>query len=255
MAHMAFILYNSIMASENEDHNQNYSLLVADDHVLFRDALVQYIKRANNDALIDVTGDLEGVWQRLHDSQHYDLIMLDLRMPGMNGINGFKQIREHYPEIPVALMSGLAETSHVEQVMDLGAVGYFPKTMSGSALLNAIQLVMNGERYLPIDVEGRAIQPSYYDDTGSSSFAAGGTGAGEAGTDMDCNLTPREIDVLKQLAEGVSNKEIATALDLQVVTVKLHMRSICRKLGVDNRTQAALKAHEMGYRNDPDTKA
>jgi DNA-binding NarL/FixJ family response regulator len=240
------------MAEGGKDHNQQYSLLIADDHVLFRDALVQYIRRANSDALIEVTGDLEGVWQRLRDSHHYNLVMLDLRMPGMNGITGFRQMRENYPDIPVALMSGLAETSHVEQVMDLGAVGYFPKTMSGSALLNAIQLVMNGERYLPIDVQGRAIQPSYYDDSGSSSFATGVRGADEAGGVVDCNLTPREIDVLKQLADGVSNKEIATALDLQVVTVKLHMRSICRKLGVDNRTQAALKAHDLGYTNDHD---
>lgn len=223
--------------------------------MLFRDALVQYIKRANSDAHIDVADDLDGVWQHLRDSKRYDLVMLDLRMPGMNGINGFKQMREHYPDMRVGLMSGLAETSHVEQVMDLGAVGYFPKTMSGSALLNAIQFVMNGERYLPIDGQGRAIQPSYYDDGSPWSFAAGDSKANEAGDADDYNLTPREIDVLEQLADGISNKEIANTLDLQVVTVKLHMRSICRKLGVDNRTQAALKAHELGYGNDRDNQA
>lgn len=243
------------MNHENSNQNRHFRLLIADDHVLFRDALVQYIKRANNNAFIDVTHNLEGVWQCLRDGQLYDLVMLDLRMPGMNGINGFRQMREHYPDIRVGLMSGMAETSHVEQVMDLGAVGYFPKTMSGSALLNAIQLVINGERYLPVDEQGHAIQPSYHDDGSPWSFAPYQGRTDKNGETGDYNLTPREIDVLRLLADGISNKEIANALDLQIVTVKLHMRSICRKMGVHNRTQAALKAHEFGYGNEHDNQA
>ncbi|MAF98459.1 MAG: DNA-binding response regulator [Micavibrio sp.] len=223
-------------------------LLLADDHTLFRDALVQYISRSDIKAEISVAKDLNEVIDILEQDSKQDLIILDLRMPGMHGLNGFKLIREKYAEIPTALMSGVAEEEDVKESFELGAVGYFPKTMSGKALLQAIKLVLTGERFMPLDHSSNKVMPSYYDD-GDYKKSKNVFGYGMASNSQDMasyKLTPREREVLGYLAQGASNKEIANDLGLQVVTVKLHVRGICRKLDVKNRTQAALKAGEMG---------
>lgn len=216
-------------------------LLLADDHTLFRDALVQYIERAEPNAKVTLAKDFPEVLKAMNDNPDQDLVLLDLRMPGMNGMEGFRTMRETYPKTPLALMSGVAEASDVKAAMDLGAMGYFPKTLSGKALLKAIQLVLAGEKFLPLDHNTNKIMPAYY---GTPSDSDNGSKLGAGGQDF--NLTPRENDVLSYLLKGASNKEIANALGLQIVTVKLHVRGICRKLGAKNRTQAALIANEAG---------
>lgn len=223
-------------------------LLIADDHTLFRDALVQYIERAEPDAEITLAKDFYEVVELMKKNPVQDLILLDLRMPGMNGMEGFKRMRREYPNVPVALMSGVAEPKDVNDAMDLGAVGYFPKTLSGKALLKAIQLVLTGERFVPIDHETNAIMPSYYNGRGNGNGEAKSqeTQVASDGKGSVAQLTPRETEVLSYLASGASNKEIARELSLQVVTVKLHVRGICRKLEAKNRTQAALRARELG---------
>ncbi len=227
-------------------------LLLADDHTLFRDALYQYIIRAEPDAQVSLAKDLYEAKELMEEDSAQDLILLDLRMPGMNGMAGFKSMREEYPDVPLALMSGLAEEADVREAIDLGAVGYFPKTLSGKALLNAIQLVLSGERFIPLDHNSSNIMPSYQNDDpkpGSGHYGASAgkeTSRAEQEKGHNLRLTPRETEVLKHLALGLSNKEIARILDLQVVTIKLHVRGICRKLGAKNRTQAALKAHHLG---------
>ncbi len=220
-------------------------LLLADDHTLFRDTLKQYVERAEPNAVITMAKDLHEALDLLGKNPHQDLILLDLRMPGMDGLEGFKRVKEKYPDVPAALMSGVAEKEDVQNAMDLGAVGYFPKTLSGKALLHAIQLVLAGEKYIPIDHESSNIMPSYYDDEPKEK-QSGNVYEISNSDRASVNLTPREQDVLKYLLKGAPNKEIANELDLQVVTVKLHVRGICRKLGVQNRTQAALVAKDMG---------
>lgn len=212
-------------------------LLIADDHTLFRDALIQYIRRADPEARVDAVKDLDGVIEILgKDDGLPDLILLDFKMPGMNRGEGLRQLRRDYPDIRVALMSGVAERQDVDMALEEGAVGFFPKTLSGSALLRGVQDVLAGRVFLPVDPVTKEVRSSYYDDAPD----AGGQTLESTG------ITPREREVLAHLAKGWSNKAIAQELDLQVVTVKLHIRSLCRKLGAENRTQTALKAHEMG---------
>lgn len=222
-------------------------LLLADDHTLFRDALVQYIARAEPAAEIRLAKDLYEARAALEGGYVPDLVLLDLRMPGMNGLEGFRKAREDFPKIPIGLMSGAADPQDVRQAMEMGAIGYFPKTLSGKSLLKAIQLVLSGERFLPIDRETNEVLPSYYGDPGRSGAPGySPLGANANGKGEDLRLTARERDVLLQLVRGLSNKDIADTLNLQIVTVKLHVRGICRKLGAKNRTQAALKAKEIG---------
>ena len=223
-------------------------LLLADDHTLFRDALVQYIERSNPDASVTVAKDFHEAFDIMKEDKDQDLILLDLRMPGMNGMDGFKKMRETFPQVPAALMSGVAEKEDVEEALKLGASGYFPKTLSGKALLKAIERVAAGEKFIPMDEDKKHPMPAYYDD-GAESSQQSYVGMKETQTTLtpanDYNLTPRENDVLEFLVTGASNKEIANALGLQVVTVKLHVRGICRKLDAKNRTQAALIAREQ----------
>ncbi len=223
-------------------------LLIADDHTLFRDALVQYIKRANSAFEVTVTKDFHEAYEEMQKDNTYDLVMLDLRMPGMDGMNGFEKMRHEFPDTKVSLMSGVAEPEDVDAAVKLGACAYFPKTMSGKTLVQAIQRVLCGEVYLPMDKNSGKSMPSYYADNRRTNFSYGGlSNTQNSAQNADgFQLTPREKDVLLYLAQGSSNKEIADALGLQVVTVKLHVRGICRKLDANNRTQAALKATQMG---------
>jgi two-component system nitrate/nitrite response regulator NarL len=219
-------------------------ILLADDHTLFRDAVALYILRAEPEAEVLVARDVHGAMEIIGEQNGIDLVMLDLRMPGMDGLLGLKKIRELKPEIPVALMSGFAEEEDIKQAMALGIRGYFPKTLSGQIMLSGMRRILDGEEFVAMDHNTNNYMPSHYGgDNNKDSAASAVVPAVSVG---NYKLTPRETQVLQFLARGVSNKEIARALDLQIVTVKLHVRGVCRKLGAANRTQAALKAREMG---------
>lgn len=216
-------------------------IILADDHALFRDALTHYIERSHPQARMILTRDFHGVMEAMALDSSVDLVMLDLRMPGMNGLLGLQKFKIAYPDVPVVLLSGVAERSDVQEAMAMGASGYFPKTLSGKNMMQAIQKVLQGEKFLPMDYNTNAVMPSHFGDQGQS-VSQINNGAARP----DIHLTPREKEVLGYLLRGVSNKEIAAALDLQVVTVKLHVRGVCRKLGAKNRTQAALLAQQYG---------
>lgn len=229
-------------------------LLIADDHALFRDAMTQYVERSNAGSSVETVSNLDDVFRTLHKATTLpELVLLDLNMPGMNGLEGFARFRETFPDIPVALLSGVAEPADIQRAMDLGAIGFFPKTLSGRALLKAIELVLTGEKFIPVDSKTNGLLPSYYNDetlnkmpvnlplkTSAPITAYGSVPASRI------RLTPRENDVMVCLCRGQSNKDIARNLGLQDVTIKLHVRSICRKLDVSNRTQAVLRAFELG---------
>jgi two-component system, NarL family, nitrate/nitrite response regulator NarL len=217
------------------------NILIADDHVLFREALTLYLTQSDPSIVVHAVPDFYQA-TLFHEKAKIipELTLLDLQMPGMNGVKGFQKFRHSYPDRAVALMSGLAEIEDVKSVMKMGAVGYFPKTLSGRALLSAIQLVLSGQKFLPLSEDALDIMPSYF----KSETAGHDTKKSFLGAETE-NLTARENDVLRLLAQGKSNKDIASNLGLQIVTVKLHLRSLCRKLKVENRTQAALKARSL----------
>ncbi|MCB1783253.1 MAG: response regulator transcription factor [Alphaproteobacteria bacterium] len=220
-------------------------ILIADDHTLFRDALIHYIERSAPDFEIQIAKDFYQVQEILEEDSTQDLILLDLRMPGMKGLEGLRYIRENFPQCATALMSGVAEEEDVKQALDYGAIGYFPKTMSGKGFVSGINKVLAGERFIPVDPVNGGYAPSYYGAQERPPEDEADKRDGIYSTIDEIGFTPRENQVLTHLIKGESNKEIARALDLQVVTVKLHVRGICRKLGAKNRTHAAMKAKDL----------
>jgi two-component system, NarL family, nitrate/nitrite response regulator NarL len=199
-------------------------ILIADDHDLLRDALASFIQRVIPGSSVTGAGSVDAALRSLTVSAAIDLVLLDLRMPGMNGLDGLTRLRQAFPQVKIALMSGEAGPDDVRGALGRGAVGFLPKTLPGDALVDAIRRIIAGEVYLP-DGAVLAADP----------VAPAGGG-----------FTKREREVLDFLLKGLSNKEIARFLDLEEVTVKLHVRGLCRKLDARNRTQAAMRAVELG---------
>jgi len=200
-------------------------ILLADDHPLFAEALQTLIERAIPASTLTVVGDLDGTQRALDAPPRFDLAILDLHMPGSDGLAGIESILRGFPETPLMVISGSATPQEVARAIELGAKGFLPKTLTAGILTAALQLVAAGGTYVPADY----VMPA----------SPGGRPGGET------PLTPREIEVLARLAAGGSNKEIGRALGLQEITVKLHVRNIFRKLGVRNRVEAANAAARL----------
>lgn len=196
------------------------NIIIADDHDLVRDALALLIKKDEPDAVVWQACDLGQAMDMTARQGPVDLVLLDVYMPGMDDMMGLKRMVDTHPTVPVVLMSGMIRSGDVTRAFELGAKGFIPKTLSGKALVSVLKMVLSGVRYVPdILLEQKARKPG-----------------------QDFNLSPREGDVLQQLFKGYSNKVIARKLGIEETTVKLHLRSLFRKLGVQNRTEAVIVA-------------
>ena len=216
-------------------------ILIADDHNLVRDALKNYIERAESEAEVLTAATFGEALQIVENDDTLDLVILDLKMPGMHGCASIADVHAVRPRLPVAIMSGSAQPEDVTGALAHGGQGFIPKTLAGAALVSAIRLIIAGEVFVPPSMFGfgasaGVLSPSPSHDTG----AANGNGLDRPA------LTQREREVLGHLSRGHANKEIARFLDLQEVTIKLHVRGICRKLGAKNRTQAVTRAMDVG---------
>ncbi|WP_171101138.1 response regulator transcription factor [Ruegeria sp. HKCCD7255] len=200
-------------------------VLIADDHDLILDTLVAFIDAAGG-IEVETAPDFPAAKTLLENDGAFDLVLLDLNMPGMNGLAGLETCIALDGAQHVALFTGDTSRDLAQRALELGAAGFVPKTLPAKSLVNAIRFMAMGEQYLPAGFMN-AEQP-------------------EDSHPMAQKLTERERQVLKGLTEGKSNKEIARDLDLSEPTIKLHMKTLYRKVGVSNRTQAALAAREAG---------
>lgn len=199
------------------------NILIADDHDLVRDTIAAYLGQ-QEDFHIETVSSLPAAQDLLAGMVPFDLVILDYNMPGMDGLSGLAAVAKEYPHIKVVLMSGIATGEVAQQAMEVGAQGFLPKSATAKSMVNAINFVLAGEQYFPFGfAEASSEKPKSFK-----------------------GLSAREMETLGYLCDGASNKEIARALDLAEVTVKLHVKNILAKLKVNNRTQAALMAKEQG---------
>jgi DNA-binding NarL/FixJ family response regulator len=193
-------------------------IILADDHDLVRDTVSLFLKSEGVDE-VETARNLPDALTAAAASS-FDLALLDYNMHGMNGLEGVKRMKEVMKGKPVAILSGTATPAIAQDAIKAGAIGFVPKTMSAKAMIGAIRLMASGEVFLPVDLQRQA-------DEGRLS-----------------RLTARETEVLHAVCDGKSNKEIAHDLNLQEVTIKLHVKTLCRKLDARNRTQAAMIARD-----------
>jgi len=201
-------------------------VLIADDHDLLRDTLDLWFRQEK----IEVTSarDLAGALAAVAAADKpFDLILLDYGMPGMSGLEGLSKALAEGKGARVALMSGIATREVAEQALKLGAAGFLPKTLPAKSLVNAVRFMAMGEQYAPIDFMTAASETAPVNPLAEK-------------------LSQREMQVLQRVCEGKANKEIARELGIQEPTVKLHMKTLNRKIGAHNRTQAAMIAKEAG---------
>jgi len=200
-------------------------LLIVDDHPLFRNALRQALLGSFPAMEIDEAGSLDQVNAMLAADCDYDLVCLDLKMPGVQGFSGLVYLRAAYPAVPVMVVSGSEEPHIVRRALDLGASGFVPKSISPETLRRAFETVLAGGVYAPPLAAG--IRPDAETDDLARRLAT---------------LTPQQVRVLMMLREGLLNKQIAYQLGVSEATVKAHVSAILQKLDVGSRTQAVIAA-------------
>jgi DNA-binding NarL/FixJ family response regulator len=191
-------------------------IVVADDHGIIRDLIRDCLNEIEG-AEVSTAANLEAALQLIEEKGPADLVLLDYGMDGMNGLHGLSQMQKANSGKPVALFSGVASPEIAQKVIEGGFAGFVPKSISTDALVSAVRLMMAGEIYVPF------------------SFMK---------TRSDSTLTRKELTVLGHVCDGKANKEIASILGLQEVTIKMHVKSVCKKLEARNRTHAAMIARD-----------
>lgn len=194
-------------------------ILVADDHDLVREAIAAFLI-ADGETTVSTAGSLPEAMKVLKSEGAFDLVLLDYNMPGMNGLDGLRKMISVNDGLPVALLSGTTTRALAEEAIAEGAAGFVPKTLKSKSMVSAARFMAAGEIYAPFNFMQRA---------------------DESSSDL---LTKREMDVLHGICRGQSNKEIARDYSIHEATVKLHAKTLCRKLEAKNRTHAAMIARD-----------
>ncbi len=202
-------------------------LLLIDDHALLRDALCLLIEREWPGLTLLQAGTLAEAMAVLRHHADVPLALLDLGLPDSDGVGGVVKLREAAPFTTVIVLSADPSREIVLAAIDAGAAGFVPKTAQGSALVHALRQVLDGGVYVP---QAALAIPD------------------DAQPEATLDLSPRQLEVLRLLIEGKSNKLICRELDLSESTVKTHLLAIFRRLGVNSRTQAVLAAAQLGLR-------
>jgi DNA-binding NarL/FixJ family response regulator len=202
-------------------------ILVCDDHALFREGLELVLVQLDPEARLTSVADAESALAHVDADDCFDLVLLDLHMPGTDGFAALATLRREHPSLPVVVLSASENPAHVRAALERGASGFIPKSTRGSVLLSALRLVLSGGVYVP---------PLVMD----------GLPAGGAEAEPRRTLTDRQLEVLRLLARGLTNREIAEVLKIAEGTVKTHVMNVYEALDVTNRTEAAMRMHELG---------
>lgn len=209
------------------------TLMVADDHPLFREAIAAVIAAGLPDStLLEADSLAQAMREARRHEASLDLLLLDLGLPDAAGLDGLARLRDALPGLPVAILSAEQDRRTVLEAIDLGAVGYIPKSTPRDDLLAALERILEGHLYLPPQVMRRP--PPARPDSSPAPL-----------DDRLTRLTDKQLEVLEALGHGASNKGIARKLGIAETTVKTHVSAILRRLGVTSRVQAVLLAGEL----------
>jgi len=216
-------------------------ILISDDHALLRDGLKPFVAQVSTDITIHEAYDFAST-QNIMANNLLDLVILDLRMPGMNGMDGATRLRHEFPKIPMVIISGNMSQDDAILAIDLGILGYLPKSLSGTSMMHALRLMLCGTPYYPPElfISSRDLIPEKT------------SAASKSSPSLDI-LTRREKEILTHLVGGASNRKIAEGLGLTEITIKSHLRNVFRKIGATNRTQAVTFALNEGIEPAADT--
>lgn len=207
-------------------------ILVADDHALYRQGVIQLIQELDTHIDVIEAADHVVAFKEIENNANLDLVLYDLNMPGKNGIDAVIAIADKYPSLPVIIISSSEDPDDLRRAIDAGAMGYIAKTEDSIVILNAIKLVLSGGVY---------VSPSVIKKKSASELAS---------DNVINQLTPRQKEVLCCIVDGQSNKEIARSLQITDATIKVHLKTIFKILSVNNRTQAAMLAKNLGIQCD-----
>ncbi len=219
-------------------------ILLADDHALFRDGLRSML---DDEPGFEVVGEADNGRQAIELCHRVrpDIVLMDVRMPDMDGLEATRFIKEEHPSVAVLMVTMHENPDYLLQALGAGAAGYILKGSPGTRLVNAIQRMIEGESPLNQELAAELLRRIA---DGRRTEEVGPSPAAPRGRQdpLRTALTPRETEVLGLLARGQSNPEIAQTLTISKATAKVHVERIIRKLGVSDRTQAAVRAIELG---------
>jgi DNA-binding NarL/FixJ family response regulator len=214
-----------------------YKILIADDHPLFREAIHNVIRDGFPGSDILETADLDSALAITLENDDLDLVLLDLNMPGMHGLNGLINLRNEAPTIPVVIVSAEQDKQVVLQAITYGACGFITKSSPRAQMTDAIEQILNGNVYLPSDIIRSQKASTRRTQHNEQSIPP----------ELLQALTRKQLLVLERMTKGESNKQIAYNLDIAETTVKAHVSAILRKLNVHNRVQAILSAGDIDF--------
>jgi DNA-binding NarL/FixJ family response regulator len=224
-------------------------VLVVDDHALIREAMRGVIRDIEDDATILEASSCSQAIQAIEQNADLDLIVLDLNLPDRDGFSMLRELGERYPAVPVVVLSGQQDHASVSKALDLGALGYMPKSGKREVMVSALQLVFAGGTYIPPEILARD-EPSR-----SSPGEKEPAIRRQVLSFSDLGLTDRQVDVLTLMMQGKSNKAICRALNLAEPTVKNHVTAILKALDVSSRTEAVIAMNQLGLKLPPTPKS
>jgi DNA-binding NarL/FixJ family response regulator len=223
-------------------------ILLVDDHALLREALRGALKELESEAAIFEASDSRETMLFVEQHPDLDLVLLDLKLPDRDGFGVLAELRNRYPSVSVVVISALQDRDDVLRALDLGALGFIPKSATRKVILGALQLVFSGGIYIPPQIlsrPGPAPVPSRPDRPGEVAAVKPGS------SPADLGLTERQLDVLALVMQGKSNKAICRVLNLAEPTVKNHVRAILKALKAANRTEAVIAVGQLKWELPP----
>jgi DNA-binding NarL/FixJ family response regulator len=210
-------------------------VLLADDHALFRDGMRYVLQQLSDQVDIICAGNFAETLRQAETNPGLDLALIDLNMPGSEGVGSIRIFHHQFPGVPLVVVSGSDQRSEIEWVMEYGAMGFISKMSTAKEMVNALRLVLAGEIYLPpqlLSASDTIVNTSDIDN-GNQHLNKHG-------------LTKRQMEALQYLAEGLSNKEIALKMNLAEGTIKVHVAATFQVLQVSSRLDAVRKAQKLG---------